>query len=465
MRKHAKIQWKYVYRYGCALLLALMATAMFLLTWYDFVQENNQTGHLLGLGNLSMSVLIYCALFIIIGKWLHAFQIGVERKASVMASQMLTLLVVDFIEIFLSQAITGQFRFFNEFLRIYVVMFLIQTVVLCLVVIPMINFYRRTFPPLQVFELHGGYPNDLCDKIGSVPYKYHIRMQMSSAEDEENIRSAMEQCDAVLLNDLPAEEKNYCLKMCFEMDKRVYFVPKLSDIIVKGAEQLNLFDTPLFLSRNNGMKALERVIKRGFDIIMSLVALLLLSPIFLIVAIAIKAEDGGAVFYRQERCTIHGRRFWILKFRSMIENAEQDGKPHPAGEQDDRITKVGHVIRACRIDELPQLINIIRGDMSIVGPRPERVEHVEKYTENIPEFAYRMKVKAGLTGMAQVYGKYNTTALDKLKYDTLYITNFSILLDLQIIFETVKILFQKESTEGFSEEQAEKMYDAHEQEK
>lgn len=123
------------------------------------------------------------------------------------------------------------------------------------------------------------------------------------------------------------------------------------------------------------------------------------------------------------------------------------------------IVGVGHIIRGCRIDELPQLINIIRGDMSVVGPRPESVEHVGKYTEDIPEFAYRMKVKAELTGMAQVYGKYNTTALDKLKYDVLYITNFNILLDLQIIFETVKILFQKESTEGFSEEQAGKMHD------
>lgn len=143
----------------------------------------------------------------------------------------------------------------------------------------------------------------------------------------------------------------------------------------------------------------------------------------------------------------------------MIENAEKDGRPHPAGEHDDRITRVGKIIRACRVDELPQLINIVRGEMSIVGPRPERVEHVEKYMEDIPEFAYRMKVKAGLTGMAQVYGKYNTTALDKLKYDMIYITNFSVLLDLQIIFETLKILLQKESTEGFSEEQAEKMHD------
>lgn len=147
----------------------------------------------------------------------------------------------------------------------------------------------------------------------------------------------------------------------------------------------------------------------------------------------------------------------MLKFRSMIEDAEKDGKPHPAGEHDDRITRVGRIIRACRVDELPQLLNIIKGEMSIVGPRPERVEHVQMYTEEIPEFVFRLKVKAGLTGMAQVYGKYNTTALDKLKFDLLYITNFSILLDLQIIFETVKILFQKESTEGFSEERVQEM--------
>jgi lipopolysaccharide/colanic/teichoic acid biosynthesis glycosyltransferase len=144
----------------------------------------------------------------------------------------------------------------------------------------------------------------------------------------------------------------------------------------------------------------------------------------------------------------------------MIVDAEKDGRPHPAGEKDDRITKVGHVIRATRVDELPQLINILKGDMSIVGPRPERVEHVEKYTQDVPEFKYRLKVKGGLTGYAQVYGKYNTTALDKIKLDMYYIINYSIRLDLQIIFETVKILFQKESTEGFTEERVEEMHDA-----
>ena len=150
----------------------------------------------------------------------------------------------------------------------------------------------------------------------------------------------------------------------------------------------------------------------------------------------------------------------ILKFRSMIVDAEKDGRPHPAGERDDRITRVGRVIRATRIDELPQLINIIKGDMSIVGPRPERWEHVEKYMQEIPEFKYRYKVKGGLTGYAQVYGKYNTSALDKLKMDLMYITNYRLLLDVQIVFETVKILFLKESTEGFDQNSIDEMHNS-----
>ena len=149
----------------------------------------------------------------------------------------------------------------------------------------------------------------------------------------------------------------------------------------------------------------------------------------------------------------------ILKFRSMIVDAEKDGRTHPAGEHDDRITKVGRVIRATRIDELPQLINILKGDMSVVGPRPERVEHVQIYTEQIPEFVFRSKVKGGLTGYAQVYGKYNSSALDKLKMDLVYITNYSLMLDFQIILETLKILLRKESTEGFSESKAAEMHD------
>ena len=317
----------------------------------------------------------------------------------------------------------------------------------------MIKTYRKIYPPLKIIEIYGERHNRLYAKINTRKDKYNVCQLMSCHEEEDIIRETIKNYDEVLINDMPAEPKYHIIKICFDQDKRVYFIPKISDIIVKSSDEINLFDTPLYLCRNTGMSTLEAAIKRILDIVLSAIALIVLSPLLVVTAVAIKLNDGGPVFFRQMRCTYGGREFSILKFSSMIVDAEKDGRSHPAGEHDDRITKVGHVIRATRIDELPQLINILKGDMSIVGPRPERIEHVEQYIAQIPEFAFRQKVKGGLTGYAQVYGKYNTTALDKLKMDLTYIMNYSILLDVQIIFETLKIIFQKESTEGFSEEQ------------
>ena len=215
---------------------------------------------------------------------------------------------------------------------------------------------------------------------------------------------------------------------------------------------MHYFDTPLLLSRNDGLSIEQAFIKRAMDIFVSAVMLVITSPVFLVTAAAIKMHDGGPVFFYQERCTKDGEVFSICKFRSMIVDAEKNGASVPATERDPRITPVGNIIRKLRIDELPQLLNILKGEMSLVGPRPERVEHVHLYSESIPEFAYRMKVKGGLTGYAQVYGKYNTTAYDKLKMDLMYIQNYSVLLDIEILFKTIKILFEKESTEGFSDE-------------
>ncbi len=453
VEKTSRRNSKYIYRFICSAVLTMIATAFFYYNWYDFAKDHNQTGHLLGIANLGMAVGIYVVVYALIANWLHAFTIGVERKANIMAGQMLALFCVDILEIFISCAITGQFRFFSDFLGIYFIMFLLQSLVNCILTIPMVDIYRKIFPPLEVIEIHGDYTNDLVAKVNSVHYKYHVAEELTCHESEETIRARIKPYDAVLINDLPSHTKNKLLKICFEMDKRVYFVPKISDILVKNSGELNLIDTPLFLDRNNGINLIQRFIKRLFDILLSAVALIILSPILIITAIAIKVEDHGPVFFRQERVTIGNKRFMILKFRSMIVDAEKDGKPHPAGEKDDRITKVGHFIRATRIDELPQLINILKGDMSIVGPRPERWEHVEKYTQDVPEFPFRLKMKGGLTGYAQVYGKYNTTPYDKLKLDLTYIENYSIWLDIKLMLLTVKILFTPDSTEGVEEEQ------------
>lgn len=447
---------KYVYRFICSVLLIILATLGFAAVWLRFVQERNQTGHLTGLGNILMALSIYAALFLLNGHWIGAFKIGVERKVKVIASVVITVFITDFLEVPASMAITGQFRFFWAFLLRYMLLAVIQSAILSVLTKFMVDIYRMIIKPLNVLEVIGDHQNKLAEELNGLSGKYSIKENVYY--NDTDIDSKIECYDAVLLNDLPSFAEKKLLKSCFERNKRVYVVPKISDIILKSSQDINLVDTPLFLCRNLGIRPWKLVVKRGLDLVLSSIAVIILSPILIITAIAIKLEDGGPVFFTQERVTDHERRFRILKFRSMIVDAEKDGRPHPAGEKDDRITKVGQIIRAYRIDELPQLFNIIKGDMSIVGPRPERWEHVKKYTEEIPEFVYRFKLKGGLTGYAQVYGKYNTSALNKLKMDLIYITNYSLALDVQIVFETIKILFLKESTEGFDQERIEKMH-------
>ena len=214
-----------------------------------------------------------------------------------------------------------------------------------------------------------------------------------------------------------------------------------------SSEKIHMFDTPLLLFRNCGLTVEKQVVKRIFDVLVSGLMLIVLSPLMLIIALLVHFYDGGPVFYKQERLTKDGAVFLVYKFRSMRVDSEKNGA-RLAMKGDSRVTPVGKVLRNIHFDELPQLINIIKGDMSLVGPRPERPEIAAEYTKEIPEFPYRLKVKAGLTGYAQVYGKYNTTPYDKLKLDLTYIENYSFLLDLQLIATTVKILFQKENTEG-----------------
>ena len=453
----SKMETKYYFRFACAALLVLIATLLFFFVWKRFVTTHNQTFHLLGLGNLGMAFGLYALVYILLGRQFRAFTIGDERKASIVAAQVVTLLLTNLAEIFISLAILGQFRFFWMIAWRYALLWIVQSVILSLLTMLMVDRYRIVFPPYSLVEVYGDVNNNVHDELNKIFYKFHVKDRFHYSE--EGLLDRLDQYDGVLINDIPAVEKNDIIKRCFEQNLRVYFVPKISDILVKSSRNVNLLDTPLYLCRNDGITTVELAIKRAFDLLASVLTLILLSPLFAVTAIAIRLEDGGPVFYRQERCTVGGRRFMIIKFRSMIENAEADGRTHPAGENDDRITKVGRIIRATRIDELPQLINIVKGDMSIVGPRPERVEHVRIYSEMIPEFAYRDKVKGGLTGYAQVYGKYNTSALDKLKLDLVYITNFSLMLDFQIIMETLKILFSKESTEGFTAAKSAEMHD------
>ena len=315
--------------------------------------------------------------------------------------------------------------------------------------------FKKIFPPRHLLVLYEEYePESIKYKLGQRNDRYIVELTQSIKElTGEELIKLIKKFDAVLIYDIHSAKRNKILKYCYAESIRVYVTPKISDILIKGSDSIHLFDSPLLLMRNTGLTFEQKLVKRFMDVIISTIILIITSPIMLIVAIIIKAYDGGPVMFRQERCTINGKVFRIHKFRSMIVDAEKEGKSIPATDGDPRITPIGNFIRKTRLDELPQMIDILVGNMSIVGPRPERIEHVESYTEDIPEFEYRLKVKGGLTGFAQIYGKYNTTAYDKLKLDLMYIENYSLLMDIRLIFMTIKIMFMKESTEGFEKKQ------------
>ena len=242
------------------------------------------------------------------------------------------------------------------------------------------------------------------------------------------------------------------IRYCYETNKRLLMIPNVDEIFVQCADRCQIDDIPAFLFRNRQMTSEQRIIKRLVDIVGSALGLIVLSPVMLITAAAIRIHDGGPVIFRQTRLTQGGRTFQLMKFRSMVVDAEKRG-PELATSLDSRITPVGRWIRMLRIDELPQLFNILKGDMSIVGPRPERPELTEEYCRTYPEFRYRLKVKAGLTGYAQVFGRYNTLFEDKVKLDLLYIQHFSLIFDFYIMISTIKVLFMPSSTAGVDEEQ------------
>ena len=309
--------------------------------------------------------------------------------------------------------------------------------------------YYKLYAPHDMLLVYGNKRGvGLKIKMDSRRDKYNISKLISVDEGLEAVCREARNFDAVILTDIPAGIRNDILKYCYRYRIRTYVAPKLTDIMLRGAKDNTLFDTPLLMVKGTGLTPMQRVIKRTMDLVLCGIAMIPAAPIMLIVAAAIKIEDGGPVFYKQKRLTRGGREFEILKFRSMIVDAEKYAGAVLASEDDPRITKVGKVIRATRLDELPQLLNILKGDMSIVGPRPERKCLADEIAKEIPEFDYRLKVRGGLTGYAQIYGKYNTSAYDKLRLDMMYIENYSPLLDIKLIILTLRIIFSKDSTEG-----------------
>lgn len=314
------------------------------------------------------------------------------------------------------------------------------------------NSFYKHHPPqktLVVYDMRQGAEN----LVGA--YGLEKRFEIIGVKPVEEVLEQpdlLNQAVTIFLCGIHSHDRNRLLKECMYRDLQVYIIPRIGDVLMSGAEQMHVFHLPMLRSKRFQPLSEYRAVKRLLDIIFSGIALILFSPIMLATAVAVKL-DGGPALYRQTRLTRNGRPFRILKFRSMCVDAEKmTGAVLSSGENDPRITKVGRFIRACRIDEMPQLINIFRGDMSIVGPRPERPEIAAAYEKELPEFRLRLQAKAGLTGYAQVYGKYNTTPYDKLLMDLMYISGASLFMDIRIAIETLRILFDKRSTEGLEDE-------------
>ena len=440
---------KHLYRFLTNLIITSVVTVLFAYDWINWLNILLDRPFL-GLGQLTM-IVIYMVLAIFFIYSFGGYEVGVSRISHGSIGCALASLTVNLIMAVMTIMMVGYRRLAPTIVFVYLQLFLVDVIILFIITYFGTWLYRKIFPPYQMLQIHGEHVNNLDHKMSQRRDRYVIAETIMGNAPLSEIWAKIDKYDAVLINDVPSELKNKILKYCFDRQKRVYFTPKISDIIVRESDELNLFDSPLYLSRNVGFSLWQRAVKRTGDIILSLIGIILTSPIMLVVAILIHSYDKGPVFYKQERYTIHKKVFKVIKFRSMIVDAEKNTGARLASENDDRITPIGHFIRSTRIDEIPQFFNILKGDMSFVGPRPERPEIHEEYCEKVPEFDFRLSVKAGLTGYAQVFGKYNTTTYDKLKFDMIYVQKASILLDMQLILLTLRVVFQKESTEGVEE--------------
>ena len=359
---------------------------------------------------------IYSVILLFFSITYGGMRLGYLKNSEIIFSQIFATLMADVL-IYAELCMMARSIFPIE---MFLFMVLLQILAVILYVSIANRIYRKAFPPRELLLIHGDRPiEDICNKFESRKDKYKItKYEHIKKGAEELCREILQNyhngtITAVVIWDIDDKDRNVLLKFCYAHSIRVYVMPKISDVILVGAEELHIFDTPILLSREYSLSMEQRFIKRTIDIIGAVILLLVTSPLMLLTALAVKLYDRGPVLYKQIR------RF----------------------------------IRKCRLDELPQLFNILKGDMSFIGPRPERPEIIAQYVEIIPEFVFRMKVKAGLAGFAQVYGKYNTSPYDKLKLDLTYIENYSVWLDLKLMFLTLKVLFMLDSTEGISESQ------------
>lgn len=418
----------------------------FALGWYMYYSERTESPYY-ARGNW-LIVALFAIIYFSYGKIFDGFLVSINRISEMVYSQALAAGISDGIMYVITWLLMKHLPNIVPMLLVLASQIMIS-VIWCICAHTW--YFKRNKPQKSaiIYDAREGMER-LIGEYG-MDKKFNVVFELKSDSCIADL-SVLDNVETVFLSGIHSHDRNIILKYCVLKGINVYVIPRVGDVIMSGARKMHMFHLPMLRVGRYNPNPEFLFIKRMADIILSCVAIIILSPIMIVTAIIIKITDNGPVLYKQCRLTKDGRKFMVLKFRSMRVDAEKDGVARlSSGDKDDRITPIGRVIRKVRIDELPQLFNILFGDMSIVGPRPERPEIAEQYVKELPEFALRLQAKAGLTGYAQVYGKYNTTPYDKLQMDLMYIANPSVLEDLRIMFATIKILFMPDSTEGIAE--------------
>ena len=429
-------------------LLILLVTADFAAIWYIFYEEAIYRKFYF-YGNFVV-IFVAMLLFVIFARLYGVFQLRISRAVDLIYSNAIALLMTGFLLYCIIILLARRLPNVLPLILFWLIGFAIG-VIWAHIAIKVTQFVVPLQKVLILFDneearINGQY---IIEKI---PWRYTLIGQEHVDEDVHKTIEKIKKYrpNQVMLCGIHSTPRNSILKYCVENQLTVMIRPNIGDFLVNSAKDVQLANLPVMLCEGNPQSNLYIIGKRFFDIVLGILGLIVFSPFMIITAVAIKLYDGGPIIYKQVRLTQNRKQFYVYKFRSMKVDAEKDGVARLASKNDSRITPVGEFIRAVRIDEMPQIFCILSGNMSIVGPRPERPEIAEKYEEEMPEFALRLRTKAGLTGYAQVYGKYNTEPYDKLQMDLMYIAQQSFATDLKIIFATIKILFLPESTEGVS---------------
>lgn len=399
---------------------------------------------------LGVFTLVYMMMNIIYG----GFDIGKRKSKPIIYSFVLSVFFTDiaahFFMCIMNITVVHNGKFVYDYPLLLLLTYIIQIFIIVVFTYGGNYLYFSANKPHDsiIITRKSEQTDSIISKIGRYKKQYNITETVFI--NDPDILKKIDKADSIFFYNLSVPERNAFVEYCYHCKKDIYYSVELSDIVSLGSHRVYFDDKSMVYAPVKGLTFEQRVIKRIMDLVIAGFGLIVTSPIFLITALCIKLEDGGPVFYKQERATYAGKVFNVIKFRSM---KVEDGSIHKSvTKNDDRITRTGRIIRKFRIDELPQLINVIKSDMSIVGPRPEMVENVEKYTKELPEFAYRQRAKAGLTGMAQIYGKYNTSPKDKLIFDLTYINEYSVWLDIKLIFRTLLVLLTPDkSTEAFED--------------